>query len=543
MRAATPTTRLVLALGLLFGLSACAFAPPPPVDDDAGESEASGGEVGSSGGAEASTSAGGDASESEGDTGGEVSGGVVEDLPPTIDALLIDGLPAPALLEIDAVRSALIEVSAADDHGVAEVALEIDGVEVEVALAPPYRFTWEIDDLVAESPRTLRALVRDDEGQEGASAPIKVTFDLPPPGSERWLVLPVGANAELVADLAVDGPQVIAVGHREGVDQGSQALLRRHDRSSGALVGESAFPAIADGERYRAEAVAVADAGWIAVAGSGSHGDTEGLWLARFSADGALLGERLYGELAGVARGIAVDGDALVVVGDGGDDDEPRARLARFSVDLEPLWARTVGPEVCAWSSGRGLALAEDGTIFTAGTIVVDAKPRLLAAAHTPAGDLVWGGPAEAAGVEGDFGAGLAIGHDGDLAVAGAIADAEGQQMAIRWLRSDTGESRGVFPIPRIGEGDEIITAITVDHHHRVYVSATVDTGIGGRDVIVFKRSLDGGASLWERVFDGSSHGDDLGAAIAVDTNGQVYAGGALIHLGAPRWWISALSP
>jgi hypothetical protein len=75
------------------------------------------------------------------------------------------------------------------------------------------------------------------------------------------------------------------------------------------------------------------------------------------------------------------------------------------------------------------------------------------------------------------------------------------------------------------GTGEDRGFSVTVDGAGNVYVTGQQGGGANGLDLATFKYDSSGNA-VWARLYDGPAHGDDVGAAIAVDASGNVYVTG-----------------
>ncbi|MEZ4449237.1 MAG: hypothetical protein R3B09_07130 [Nannocystaceae bacterium] len=478
----------------------------------------------------------GDESESEGDA--RPPG----DAPPVIAAFTIDGAAGP--VTVDHAHTATLEVSAVDDEAIARVRLYEGDVALAVVDAPPYRFEWAIDDITAAAPRTLRAIAEDARGQASAPAEIEVDFSMATPGADRWRDLLGSLHAGEVRGLVRSGHQLIAVGARGFDPQAAEthAFLRFYDADTGAMTGSAAYPKPGTKATYRANAAVLTGAGEIAVVGVGTPPEEATRpWLAVFAPNGALLRERLDPVAGGEAHAVVADAGGLYVAGQGGDG---LLFLRRHDLDLAPSWAIGDDDPTHLSSELRGLVRGDDGDLYVAGTVLGAAiPPRVFAGRYGADGSVRWSGRIECEGVESDQGRAIALGDEGDVLIAAAMATDAGDRIELRWIDAAAGEHRGVSLLPSpLTLGDEVPNAVVVDRRGRVYVSATTSSG-DGADAVVYKRSTDGGASMWERSIDGADHSDDQALALAVGDDGVVYVGGSLTTAGWRRWWVQALEP
>ncbi len=490
----------------------------------------------------------GEATDGAGAPGGAPGEGLGADLPPLISALRIDGEAGDGAV-FKGVRTALLEVDASDDRSLESVTFSVDDVPVVTLTQPPYRYAWVIDDVIASSAHTLRAEARDDSDQSSHCV-AKVTFDLPPGGSELWNDPGLPFYAGSVDDLALSPKgSVIAAGSRSLDNESplAQAVVRIVSPLSGGLELDVAYPKDDVDGAYRARAVGMMEDGRIAAGGSFIAADDPMKrprpWLAIFSASGMPLAVKLWKGERGEIRDLAVVDDDVIITGDRIKAGASQAWIARADGELALDWERILEVPGSEWSSSRALALADDGALYIAGTTFDGVTPRVLAASIGDGGLPLWSGPVPALGEGGDFGEALAISADGKLLIGGAVNYEDGQQMSLRWLHPESGETSGDFTIPSVVDGDQRVMGVTVDHLGRVYVTANITGTDDDVNVVVYKRSIDGGASHWEQLYDSGDDLYDQGSAITVDPHGYVYAGGSRSAQGWPRWWVQGHNP
>ena len=492
----------------------------------------------------------------DGDTDGATIPGGVDgeglgaDQPPLISALRIDGEDGDGVV-FEAVRTAILEVDASDDRLLESVTFSIDDVPVATLTEPPYSYAWVIDDVTASHSHSLHAEARDNSGQRSHSA-ASVTFSLPPGGSELWSDPGLPFYAGAVEDLALSPKgSVIAAGTRS-IDNESafaQAVVRIISPISGGLELDVAYPKDKDnvGGAYRARAVGMMADGRIVAGGSFIPANDPMLtprpWLAIFSPSGMPVAVKLFKSERGEIRDLVVSAGDVLITGDLIKAGATQAWIARADDELKLDWQQTLNVPGSEWSSSRALALADDGSLYLAGTTFDGVTPRVLAASIGESGLPLWSGAVPPLGEGGDFGEALAISAAGELLIGGAVNYEDGQQMSLRWLSAKDGQSSGHFAIPSVVDGDQRVMGLTVDHLGRVYITANITGTDDDVNVVVYKRSIDGGASHWERLYDSADDLYDCGSAIAVDPHGYVYAGGSRSDQGWPRWWVQGHNP
>ncbi len=473
------------------------------------------------------------------------------DRAPEIESLTIDGKAKP-ITSIKTVHTALIEVLASDDRVLESVSLLLDDNVLATLTEPPYTYAWTIDDIAAKKPVELRAVARDNSGQE-TSASTKISFNLPKGGTLIWSDTGPQPYTGAVDDLTISpAGSIIAAGSRshDPEEQLAQAVVRCMKPLDGQLELNIAYPADDDLDgAYRARAVAVMTDGRIAVAGSmvpeddPSHSPRP--WLATFTPTGEFLDAKTFNTYRGTFRDLVAIGPNLVLAGEIYGDGKLQAWITSTDDTLVPRWQSTLELPEHEWASARALAIAEDGSLYLAGTFFDGTHRAIAAQISLGHGEILWSGPLPILGNGGDYGEALVIGSSGNLLVGGAVRykPDDPKIMSLRWLSPVNGESITDITIPSIGATDQSVTALTTDHWGRVYVTGTIHGEDDDQDTVVYKRSLDGGASIWKKIHDSGNDGYDRGAAIVVDVHGLVYAAGSRNSDGSPQWWVQGHHP
>ncbi len=474
------------------------------------------------------------------------------DRAPEISALKIDG-NATTITSIKGVHTALIEVVAHDDRALESITLLLDDKPLATLTDPPYTYAWTIDDIAAKQPVELQALARDNNGQE-TSVGSTISFNLPKGGTSLWNDDGPPLYTGAVDDLTISpAGSVIAAGSRSLDPEGAlaQAVVRCMKPLDGQLELDIAYPAddVLDGA-YRARAVAVMADGRIAVAGSVvpvndlSHSPRP--WLATFTPSGATLTVKTFAEFRGVFHDLLIVGQDLVLAGELREDSKLNAWIASTDDTLDLRWQHTLDLPSNEWATAKTLASAADGSLYLTGTTYDGTVHRAIAARFSsPQGATTWSRQLPALGEGGDYGEAILVGASGNLLIGGAVqySHEEPKIMSLRWLYPDNGESLTDITIPSVGETDQSVSALTTDHWGRVYVTGTILRQGTDQDTVVYKRSLDGGASIWKKIHDSGTDGYDRGASIVVDKHGLVYAAGSRNNDGQPQWWVEGHHP
>lgn len=498
------------------------------------------------------SSAGSDSGNSEPPSPGADGEGIGYDRPPEISALKING-NASTITSIKSVHTALIEVVAHDDRALESITLLLDDKPLATLTDPPYTYAWTIDDIAAKETVELQALARDNNGQE-TSVSSTISFNLPKGGTPLWNDVGPLLYTGAVDDLAISpAGSIIAAGSRSLDPDGAlaQAVIRCMKPLDGQLELDIAYPAEDDQDgAYRARAVAVMADGRIAVAGSVVPEDDLGHsprpWLATFTSTGETLTVKTFDEFRGVFHDLLIVDQDLVLAGDRLEDGKLHAWIASTDDTLHLRWQDTLDIPSSEWATAKDLAIAEDGSLYVAGTSYDGTVHRAIAARfNSPQGTITWSGQLPPFGEGGDYGEAALVGASGKLLIGGAVQynQDEPKIMSLRWLDPSNGESFTNITIPSIGETDQSVSALTTDHWGRVHVTGTILREDADQDIVVYKRSLDGGASSWTQIYDSGTDGYDRGASIVVDEHGLVYAAGSNNNDGQPQWWVQSHHP
>ena len=303
-------------------LEACTFTDPTGCDDPSSSSSSSlsattGAGNGSTGSGATTDSgegesAAGGASSSTSETGTDTTSLPV-DPPPWVDVLAVDPVEAFEL------GPTLVTYQASADAIWAQL-LDDGAVIAEGPVGEPLVFP------VTSAPHnnpgsTLTVVVRDTAGQTGSDS-IDQPSNVKPPGSAVWTTQePDDGIFSMGGAVALQGPYTVTVGVRWTGGK-PVATMRRYDQA-GKWKGSdegwtkdhpdwTALPELADGG-LSLSAVAVDAEGFIVIAGTALVGNESRMYVARFDQDG----ERVWEVLEGVGtsgRGVGVQPDGTIYV-------------------------------------------------------------------------------------------------------------------------------------------------------------------------------------------------------------------------------------
>ena len=216
---------------------------------------------------------------------------------------------------------------------------------------------------------------------------------------------------------AADGSVYVTGRTEVNVSQDSNLLLQKYS-PTGALLWTRTYNGAANGSD-RGSGVAVAADGSVYVTGWTEVARYEyDLLLRKYSPTGALLWMRTYnGAADSTGRGVAVAADGSIYVT--GESQGIYLMLQKYSPAGTLLW-------MTAYSGrdhgdlGFGVAVAADGSVYVTGrTMVPNEYENLLLQKYSPTGALLWTRTHNGAANSTDQGFGVAVAADGSVYVTG----------------------------------------------------------------------------------------------------------------------------
>jgi hypothetical protein len=145
---------------------------------------------------------------------------------------------------------------------------------------------------------------------------------------------------------------------------------------------------------------------------------------------------------------------------------------------------------------------------------------------YDPTGKQLWLARYDGPAHDTDRAAGIALGPNENVHVTGASLGTNTSLDYATVQYDSNGNQMWVARYDGPGHRDDWATSIAVDGVGRVSVTGR-SVGIGtGYDYATIQYSPQG-ATNWVDRYDGPSHGDDLGVAVAVDLSGNVYVTGS----------------
>lgn len=301
--------------------------------------------------------------------------------------------------------------------------------------------------------------------------------------------------------------------------------------------------------------------GEVELAGKTRQAEGSDAYVARFSPEGELRWARSFGGKGqDVAEGVAVDGDGNAIVAGafgevlGMGDAEVKSAgaddgfIAKFSPEGKRLWAKRFGGrDVDAFHQ---VAATPEGDLLVTGvfretvefgdtTLEAAGDADVFLARLDPEGEVLW---ARGWGKIGeDFGRDVALDSQGDILLlveftlgvdfgGGPLESAGNRDIGLIKL---TGDGEHVWSKSFGNELDSLAIDLAVDPADHVLVTGAFDDvhsfggeefrAAGRSDAFIAKYAPDG-THLWSTAF--GSEDEDIGAAVATDRYGNVYATG-----------------
>ncbi|HEY6951017.1 MAG TPA: SBBP repeat-containing protein, partial [Bacteroidota bacterium] len=246
-----------------------------------------------------------------------------------------------------------------------------------------------------------------------------------------------------------------------------------------------------------------------------STGDT--VWTRRFDMAGG----------TDYASAVAVDGSGNVfvtgTVTDGGGYYD--AMTIKYNSSGDSLWASVLTAGNSANEQGCGIGLDNSGNVFVSGTAALTGSTAAFLAKYNTSGTMQWDTTYASTANYTNTVIGMITSTTGTNVVFGTTSAQGSSSRDYLVLKYDSSEnflwSANYASSDNSGDG---ATAIAVDDSGYIYATGSVFTALGGLDDIYTVKLSPAGDTLWSKKYDGGS--TDIGRAIAVDAQGNVYVAG-----------------
>ncbi|MEZ4452191.1 MAG: DUF4215 domain-containing protein [Nannocystaceae bacterium] len=297
-----------------------------------------------------------------------------------------------------------------------------------------------------------------------------------------------------------------------------------------------------------AHGVAVDHDGSIVVVGEQFVvGENANIWIAKYSSEGDVLWTRtVIGEGGGtdIARGVAVDSEGsyvitgeLAVKGEGGN-----LWLAKLDPGGTEVWSLTYNGPADLGDVGNAVAVDSMDNIWVVGSeyhlIGLD---DIVVQKRDPSGALVWAKTLDNKAGN-DRAWGVAVASDDSGYVVGSVYEPIG--LADLWVRRYTASGTDIFTKTwDQAAGNDVARAVAVDGDDNLVFTGEVYVPNGLANIVT-RKLTDTGVEVWTQIYDSAGSDNDIGHGIAVAPDGTlVVAGEEYTANDFAACWVRKMSP
>jgi uncharacterized delta-60 repeat protein len=355
-----------------------------------------------------------------------------------------------------------------------------------------------------------------------------VTIKYDPSGNELWLRRydrEEGTSDTAVA-VAVDSQDAIYVAGTSSMDYATV----RYD-TNGNLLWARFFTGLSNGADEVA-ALTVDSQGNVYVTGLSWGGSTNShdyatvkydrdgneLWVARYNGPSNLFDR---------AIALAVDGQGNVYVTGSSEGSGSGFDYATVKYDAEGnlLWVARYNGQGNQNDYARSIALDGQGNVYVTGSAWNGSDYDYVTIKYSPDGVLLWAARYDGLGNGNDHPTRLVVDSEGNVYVTGSSRGL-GSEQDYATLKYDTnGELLWVAHYNGLGNRSDYAAALALDSQGNVYVTG-LSLGAGTQyDYTTVKYDTSGNL-LWVARYNGTGNGDDIPTAVVVDGRGNVYVTG-----------------
>jgi uncharacterized delta-60 repeat protein len=280
--------------------------------------------------------------------------------------------------------------------------------------------------------------------------------------------------------------------------------------------------------------VAVGPDGSIFVGGrTDTTDEADNAWLRKYSPRGKVRWTKTFdggfdNQDVGQAVGAGPDG-SVCITGysyDGGGNYELWVR--KYSARGRKRWKETYDHESPGFDSGRGVAVAADGSVYVAGSIeVTDEHANLWLTKYSSAGKFKWTETYNGSRDNNDRAWAVAVGPNGSVYVTGHTTEAEENRTDVLVAKySPKGKRKWLRTYDGLGERNERGLGVAVAPNGSVYVAGYVNVD-GENDNAWLRKYTSKGRSKWTETYNNDDYNDsDQWRAVTVGPDGNVYVAG-----------------
>ncbi len=261
--------------------------------------------------------------------------------------------------------------------------------------------------------------------------------------------------------------------------------------------------------------------------------------VAKFAPGGTLLWRRTLNGTANrddVAESVAVDAHGNVLAagytlntGTGQD-----FTVAKFAPDGTPLWQQTFSGTANVDDAASSVAVDTDGNVLAAGvTRNTGSGSDFTVAKCAPDGTLLWRQTLNGTANGRDEAYSVAVGTDGNVLAAGFTENSfRGRDFTVARF-APGGTPLWQQTLNGTANVDDAAVAVAVDTEGNVFAAGITENTGTGRDFTVVKFARDG--TLWQQTINGTANSADEAWSVAVDTQGNVLAAGYTVNTGTDQ--------
>ncbi|MEW5702459.1 MAG: hypothetical protein AB1792_09540 [Candidatus Zixiibacteriota bacterium] len=197
---------------------------------------------------------------------------------------------------------------------------------------------------------------------------------------------------------------------------------------------------------------------------------------------------------------------------------------------IDTAWVRFYNGPAGLADQSTALAVDAQGNTYVTGITDVSSpyswpEYNIATVRYSPAGDLMWARRYNGPGNGDDVACAVGLDRAGDVCVAG-YGPGSGTQddyvlIKYLWKGNFLWERRYDGPT----HGVDHAQSMTIDGSDHIYITGFSEGAGSGLDYATLKYNLSG-ALLWQQRYNGSGNGDDSAVAVAVDGAGNVYVAG-----------------
>lgn len=307
-------------------------------------------------------------------------------------------------------------------------------------------------------------------------------------------------------------------------DSGNEAWTRTYNNST-ANYYDMGYAVAVDGSGNAYVA------GYENVSGQGSN-----VWLRKYDSAGNTAWTKTHngsGNNNDQANGVVVDSAGNIYVAGNEyssiSSEKINIWVRKYDSAGNPVWTKTHnGAAVNSYDYGNAIALDGAGNVYVAGAEHASAQGTdIWVRKYDSSGNTVWTRTFSGAGNDWDYGNGVAVDDDGNVYVVGQETIVACANSDI-WLRKYDSAGNTVWTRTHDGpaNGNDNGYAVALDSDGNVYAAGYESHATQSGNVWIRKYDSDGNV-IWTKTYNGSASGFDAGYGVSVDGSGNIYVTGS----------------